>query len=115
MAKSKQARARDFTAKARNEIYQRDKTCIFCRIGYHMSPEAGCIFSVMHYIPKAQNGLGIAKNGAVGCQYHHSLMDNGNEGLREEMLDILKEYLKSHYPDWDEKDLVYSKWEFLKT
>ena len=24
------------------------------------------------------------------------------------------EYLKEHYPDWDEKKLTYSKWDFLK-
>ena len=75
--------------------------------------EAGYIFGVMHYIPRSQNGLGIAQNGAIGCQYHHNLLDNGNKGLREEMLEIFREYLKEHYPDWDEKKLTYSKWGFL--
>lgn len=77
-----------------------------------MSPEAGFIIETMHYMAKSQNGLGIAKNGALGCKYHHTLMDNGNKGLRAEMRDIFKDYLKSHYPDWDEKDLVYTKWRF---
>ena len=114
MPKSKQARARDFTEKARKEIYERDKGCIFCRQGYHITPQVGGIFETMHYIPKSQNGLGIARNGAIGCKYHHTLLDNGNLGLREEMLEIFREYLMEHYPDWNEKELTYSKWDFLK-
>lgn len=70
--------------------------------------------SIMHYIPRSKNGLGIAQNGAVGCQYHHNMLDNGNEGNREEMLAMFRKYLKAHYPNWDEKKLVYSKWSFLE-
>lgn len=112
MSKSKQSRMREFSAKARKEIYARDGGCIFCRMGYHMTAEAGYIFSVMHYVPRSQNGLGIAQNGALGCQYHHNLLDNGNKGLREEMQELFREYLKEHYPEWNEKDLVYTKWRF---
>lgn len=79
-----------------------------------MREGAGYIFSVMHYIPRSQNGLGVPQNGAVGCQYHHNLLDNGCKGLRDEMLEIFREYLQEHYPDWDEKKLVYTKWGFLK-
>lgn len=112
MAKSKQAKAREFSTKARKEIKQRDGGCIFCALGYNMGPGAGYLNSIMHYIPRSQNGLGIPENGAVGCQYHHTLLDNGNKGLREEMLGIFKEHLKEHYPDWDEDRLVYTKWKF---
>ena len=112
--KSKQAKAREFTAEAREEIFFRDKAeCIFCAIGYHMDKATWLgkeIKSVMHYIPRSKNGLGIPKNGALGCQYHHNMMDNGHEGRRDEMLEIFKEHLKKHYPDWNEEDLVYSKW-----
>ena len=114
MAKSKQAKAREFSAKAREEIKKRDGGCIFCKMGYHMAAEAGYLHSVMHYIPRSQNGLGIPENGAIGCQYHHTMMDNGNEGLREEMLEIFREYLKQQYPGWDESKLTYSKWSFLE-
>ena len=57
-------------------------------------------------------GLGIPKNGAVGCQYHHEMLDNGNTGRRGEMLEIFREYLMQQYPDWNEQELVYSKWNF---
>lgn len=117
MAKrSKQARAREFSEKARKEIYYRDcMQCIFCRKNYRMEKITWLdaqVLSVMHYIPRSRNGLGIPENGAVGCQYHHNMLDNGNQGVREEMLGIFKEYLQEHYPDWDEKKLVYSKWNF---
>ncbi len=118
MGKSKQARAREFSPKARKEIIDRDNgECIFCRKGYRMEGapcfESG-IKGIMHYIPRAKNGLGIPENGAVGCQYHHNMMDNGHRGRRGEMLGIFQEYLKGIYPDWDEERLTYSKWDFLE-
>lgn len=118
MAKSKQAKAREFNEKARKEIKARDcEKCIFCTMGYRMEKADWLeqqILSVMHYIPRSRNGLGIPQNGALGCQYHHHMLDNGNEGAREEMLQMFREYLQRHYPDWSEDKLVYSKWAFLK-
>lgn len=113
---SKQARAREFSQDARIEISIRDRgKCIFCEKKYHMEKATWYsqhIFSIMHYIPRSKNGLGIPKNGAVGCQYHHEMLDNGNTGRRVEMLEIFREYLMQQYPDWDEQELVYSKWNF---
>lgn len=113
--KSRQARLREFSAGERQKIHERDGGCIFCAVNYHMEKATDLglqIKSIMHYIPRSKNGLGIKENGAVGCQYHHEMMDNGHEGRRDEMLNIFREYLKAHYPGWDEKDLVYSKWNF---
>ena len=84
-------------------------------INYHMEKATWLgkeILSVMHYIPRSKNGLGIPKNGAIGCQYHHNMLDNGNEGYRDEMMEYFKTYLSSHYEDWKEEDLVYNKWNF---
>lgn len=119
MKRSKQARAREFSKKAREEIISRDGgACIFCRMGYRMPGAdmwlAAEIKSIMHYIPRSKGGLGIPQNGAVGCQYHHSLMDNGSKGNRGEMLRLFREYLQGCYPGWDEKGLIYSKWDFMK-
>ena len=111
---SAQAKAREFNKKSREEIYARDMgQCIFCRIGYNMDKATWLgkeIKSVMHYIPRSKNGLGIPQNGALGCQYHHEMLDNGYEGHRDEMLIMFRDYLKEHYPGWNEEDLVYSKW-----
>jgi len=110
---SKRARACEFSPKERKEIYYRDTGCIFCKQGYMMNgafPGDLHIFEVMHYIPRSQGGLGIAKNGALGCKWHHMMLDNGNKGNRQEMMDIFANYLKSHYKDWNEEELRYNKW-----
>lgn len=117
---SKAAKMREFSQKAREEIFLRDfGQCIFCRQQYCMDDKNATwlgkeILSVMHYIPRSANGLGIPKNGALGCQYHHEMMDNGNKGRREEMLRMFREYLRSKYADWNEAELYYSKWEVRK-
>lgn len=112
--KHKATRKHEFTQKEREKIYNRDNyQCIFCRIEYHMysSTQYGYqLEGIMHYIPKSQGGLGIAQNGALGCHYHHQLMDNGSKGLRKEMQEFMKGYLMGMYPGWNEKDLVYDKW-----
>ena len=110
---NKRTRACEFSKKAREEIYSRDRGCIFCKMGYMMDgafPGDLTIFETMHFIARSQGGLGIAKNGAVGCKYHHTMLDNGNKGNRDEMQLLFKDYLKSNYRDWNEKELVYSKW-----
>lgn len=105
-----------FDTKTRQRIYIRDNgTCIFCRMGYHQDGATGLaleIKDIMHYVPKSQMGLGVEQNGAVGCRYHHTLLDNGNRGLRQEMLVRFESYLKSIYPGWDKDNLVYQKYEF---
>jgi hypothetical protein len=68
------------------------------------------IIETMHYIPRSRGGLGIARNAALGCKWHHMMLDNGNKGNREEMLNMFADYLKGNYKDWNEKDLIYNKW-----
>ena len=42
------------------------------------------------------------------------MLDNGNTGRREEMLGLFKDYLMQQYKYWNEEDLIYDKWSFLK-
>lgn len=118
MAKSKQAKSHEFTEKQRKAIYERDNgECIFCSIEYRMEGASWQdlqIDGIMHYISRKQGGLGIEQNGALGCHWHHRMLDNGKDGNREEMLEIFREYLQSHYRDWDESKLTYNKWGFLE-
>lgn len=114
MSKSKQARRKEFPPKARGIIKKRDAGCIFCRMEYHMEDVnwyGQQLLSIMHYIPRSQGGLGIPENGALGCQCHHEMLDNGNTGRRQEMLKIFEAYLKRFYPEWDREKLVYHKWQ----
>lgn len=105
-----------FDKATREQIFERDNySCLFCNIGYHVKGQNRSelefnIFDVMHFIPKSKMGLGIPQNGVTGCRYHHHLLDNGNKGLRAEMLLIMEEYLKEHHLDWDKDKLVYRKW-----
>ena len=112
--KSTQAKKREFSQKDRKQIAERDNhECIFCKMGYHMEDVKGygaTLPSIMHYIPRSANGLGIPENGALGCQCHHEMYDNGNKGRHEEMKGLFAEYLMQQYPSWNENELVYSKW-----
>lgn len=114
MAKSKQTKSREFSPKQRKAIAERDNCrCIFCNINYHVEGATWAdlqIDGIMHYIPRSRNGLGIEQNGAIGCKWHHRMLDNGSSGRREEMLAIFRRYLQSHYKDWDESKLTYNKW-----
>ena len=103
-----------FSEKEKQKIANRDYgQCIFCNMGI---PAEGATWldlqvkDYMHFIPKSALGLGVERNGAIGCRYHHSILDNGNKGLRRQLLDRFEEYLKSRYPDWDKTKLTYSKW-----
>ena len=107
----KRTKLTDFDSKTRTKIKARDEGCIFCKMLYKMPEtyEYGMSgFQIMHYVPRSQGGLGIEENGAVGCIYHHNLLDNG-KNTRKEMLELFEEYLKSLYPEWDKKKLMYRK------
>ena len=112
----KYTRKLQFDARTRKKIIARDHgECIFCVKGYHMECTSGMLLEIkdiMHFIPKSQMGLGIEQNGAIGCRYHHNLLDNGNKGLRREMLGIFENYLKYMYSDWNKEKLVYKKYDF---
>ena len=74
-----------------------------------MPPERQMYFDVMHIVNRSQGGLGVEKNGVIGCRHHHMMLDNGNKGNRAEMLKYMKSYMQGLYPDWDEKELYYQK------
>lgn len=108
--RSKRTKACDFVQKERKQIMERDTGCIFCRMRYRMERADSyntSIKEIMHYIPRSQGGLGIGKNAAVGCKYHHLMLDEGEH--RKEMLELFKKYLQGMYQDWSEADLVYHK------
>lgn len=65
---------------------------------------------IMHIVPRSKLGMGVEQNGALGCVYHHQLMDNGNKGKRAEMQKILEERMKYIYPGWTRESVTYSKY-----
>ena len=111
---NKRTKKLQFDKETKEKIAERDRQCIFCRMGYHTEGAIGLdcmIYDIMHYIPKSQGGLGIEQNGVLGCRYHHMMLDNGSRGLRPEMLQIMKDHLTRMYPYWDESSLYFRKME----
>lgn len=109
----------DIDDKTRKIVEERDgHHCIFCELGYFLPTEDYLIechqYEIMHFIPRSQSGKGIPENLAVGCRFHHRMLDNGSEGLRDDMLWIFQCYLMARYPDWNKKDLIYDKWGWLR-
>lgn len=105
-----------FDSKTRERITERDhRVCIFCEMGYSTEGATWMELNtpdIMHFIPKSSLGLGIEQNGALGCRYHHGILDNGNRGMRHEMLERFEAYLRSIYADWSKEELVYKKYDF---
>lgn len=112
---SKRSRACDISDKVRKAVHERDGGCIFCKLGYMLPPEdefttSRRMIEVMHFIPRSQGGLGVPENLALGCVWHHNMLDNGNLGLHEDMMTIFEAYLRARHEGWDKNKLRYSKW-----
>ena len=111
---TKRTRKLQFDKKTKEKIIQRQYgNCLFCIMSYKLDSSSDLAYEIkdiMHFIPRSQGGLGIEQNGVLGCRYHHMLLDNGNKGLRDEMLQIMEEHLRMSYPNWNREELVYRKW-----
>ena len=94
------AKACAISSKVRQEVLERDDhRCIICG-EYRVQ--------IAHYISRARAGLGIPQNLGCLCVRCHTEYDNGK--YHKEIKNAFKDYLKAHYPDWDESKLTYSKW-----
>lgn len=97
---SKKSKACDISPSVRNLVLKRDDCrCIICGIKNNLQ--------IAHYVSRARNGLGIPENLVTLCYKHHYLYDNGK--YHNEIKEHITTYLKAHYPDWDNINLVYKK------
>ena len=104
----KDTKARDFDRKEKQAISERDSVggwpcCVYCG----SAAPAPLAWSNAHFISRSQGGLGIPENGLTLCPECHRRYDQTKD--RAEMRVFFREYLKSHYPCWDEYDLIYRK------
>lgn len=98
---SKRSKACEITPAVREAVEKRDgHCCIFCG-----SPNAR---GEGHYIGRAQGGLGVEENIITVCRYCHNEMDNGKNMVKYRA--FAESYLKDHYPGWDAREYIYSKW-----
>lgn len=98
--KSKRSKACDIPPKVKARVRERDEgKCVLCKLceGF---PNA-------HYISRAQGGLGVEENVVSLCLDCHGKLDGAE---RNELKPKVKAYLQSKYPNWNEEDLIYSKW-----
>lgn len=87
-------------AVAERDSYDDCPCCVIC--GRPGRPEA-------HYIPRSRGGLGIEENIVTLCPQHHDQYDHTFR--RDELGDQIRAYLMEKYPDWNEDDLVFRKYE----
>lgn len=100
--KSRRTKALEISAAVKRHVYERDKGCCVLCGSPNGLPNA-------HYIGRAQGGLGIEKNVVTLCPECHREYDQ--TARREEIRQELRDYLRGFYPDWDENELIYRKWE----
>ena len=92
------AKATSISKEVKEEVWERDGgCCIFC--GRKGLPEA-------HIVPRSKGGMGVAENIVTVCRQCHNEMDGTD---RKRKLQIAREYMREHYPGWDEKKLEYHK------
>lgn len=63
-----------------------------------------------HYIPRSKGGLGIEQNIVTLCRDCHDAYDFGDRATMDQIGARIRRYLKRHYKDWSEDDLVYRKY-----
>ena len=106
--KTKRSKSTDIPMSVKKKVWERDNgCCVVCGCNYNVMPNA-------HYIPRSKGGLGIEQNVVTLCtelteNKCHRKYDFGTKEERELIGGIIREYLKSKYDNWNEKDLFYKK------
>lgn len=106
--KTKRSKATDIPMSVKKKVWERDNhCCVVCGNSYNVMPNA-------HFLSRSKGGLGIEENIVTLCtlltenKCHHKY-DNGTKEERAEIKEIIRNYLMSKYPNWNEDDLVYKK------
>lgn len=111
--KSNITKLKQFTPTLVSVIFERDNGCLFCKQQYQMNCANDIeyfIFDTMHIEGKGRGGLGIIENGLQGCRWHHKMYDSNNPAFREDMDNIIDNYMTILYPNWKREDLIYKKY-----
>jgi 5-methylcytosine-specific restriction endonuclease McrA len=102
--KSKRSKACEIPFKVKQAVFERDGGhCLIC------GRTVPVTFSNAHYIARSHGGLGVEKNILTLCPECHERYDNSV--YRQKYRSDFKKYLNEMYDDWDEKDLIYDKYQ----
>lgn len=96
---NKRTKALQIPQSVKEKVWERDGGCVYC--GSHNAAP------VAHYIARSHGGLGIEENILTLCGECHRRYDQTTK--RRDMKEFFREYLKSKYPEWDEKNLIYKR------
>lgn len=92
----------DIGSRSRKTVHSRDGLrCVYC--GRTDKP-----IELAHYISRSHGGKGVPENLVSLCADCHRQFDGTG---RNKMHGYIVDYLKSHYPDWNEQDQIFRKWE----
>ena len=104
MVKHRQTKATGILPRVRYRVLERDgKCCILCGRPWYLE--------IAHYIGSAQGGMGIEQNLVTLCKNCHMEYDNGD--YRQIHGQSIRDYLKANYKGWNEKKLVYNKYDWV--
>ena len=96
----RETKATSISAETKKKVWQRDfGRCVLCG-SINSGPHC-------HFIRRSQGGLGIEENIWTGCQRCHESFDH--EGTGGPLHERMRDYFRTLYPEWDEKNLVYRK------
>ena len=103
-------KALGITIRVKEEVAERDSfdgwtCCILCGLPAPVNNRLA--FSNAHYISRSQGGLGVEENVLTLCPNCHRRYDQTTDRAMLKL--FFGRYLKEHYPDWDERNLVYQK------
>lgn len=109
--KSKRTKATNISPKVKQKVWERDQgRCVICGNNYNVMPNS-------HFIRRSQGGLGIEQNVFTACTNFtpnkcHTRWDQYK--CTPEEIQRVKNHFKSHYENWNEKDLIYDKFSRIK-
>lgn len=98
-ARTKHTRINQATKKI---VWNRDGgCCIVCGKPVDVS------LSNAHIVPRSKGGSGEEQNIVTLCPVCHFMLDQTTH--RKKMMDMVIEYIRNIYPDWDEQEQKFKK------
>ena len=100
----RETKATAISKRVKDVVWERDGGCCVLCGSVNAFPNA-------HVIRRSRGGMGVEENIITACYDCHEDYDHSPQNDSGETYRRLKEYLQSHYPEWNEERLIYRKYE----